>query len=343
VTTVSALDYRTGMRGMRNAALVILSLTAIVLPIEAQSQDAVQRLDPALDNIIAAGTKLERLADTPGMGTREGPVWVREGGYLLYSDRSGGANAGKGHAESADLVKWDPRDGKTTVLLANSQSDGVTLDPGGRVVIAVNIGQGRIERVERDGRRTVLASQYGGRSLFAPNDLVYKSDGALYFSDPAGYPRAEHPDDIPGLYLLKAGQLTLLSPTPAANIVSPNGLAFAPDEKHLYLTDNPKLMKFEVLRDGTLANGQVFIDMNNGTPLASYFPDGMKVDELGNVYATGPGGIWIMSPVGKHIGTILEPHRPANLAFGGQDGKALFITSRPGLFRIQLRVRGIRP
>jgi gluconolactonase len=327
----------------RKASISILCLAASVLTAQAQQETSVQQLDPTLDKIIAPGTKLEQLADTPGLGTREGPVWVRKGGYLLYSDRSGGLNAGKGRAESADLVKWDPRDGKTTVVLQNSQSDGVTLDPQGRVVLAVNFGHGRIERVEQDGNRTVLASEYDGRPLYGPNDLVYRSDGTLYFSAPVRFPKDEFPDDFAGLYLLRGNKIALLSPTPAARITNPNGLAFSPDEKFLYLTDNPKLMKFEVQKDGTIANGQVFVDMNNGVPLSAFFPDGVKVDKKGNVYATGPGGIWIMSPAGKHIGTIVEPHRPANLAFGGPDGKTLFITSRPGLYRIQLLVEGIRP
>src|SRR5262249_29441578 len=109
------------------------------------------------------------------------------------------------------------------------------------------------------------------------------------------------------------------------------------------LTDNPKIMRFDVLKDGTVANGKLFIDLNNGVPLNEFFPDGIKVDLQGNVYCTAPGGIWIMSPDGKHIGTILEPHHPANLAFGGPDGKTLFITSRPGLYRLQLKASGMRP
>jgi gluconolactonase len=303
--------------------------------------DAVQRLDPGLDGIIAANAQLQVLPDTPGSGTREGPVWIRKGGYLVYSDRSGGVEAGTGRAEGANLNKWDPVTGKVSVLLANSQSDGVAVDARGRIVLAVNFGEGKIVRVEPGGQRTVLASRYAGNPLIAPNDLVYKSDGALYFSDPSHYP--PRPDDVPSFYLLKNGTLKLLSPTPAARIGAPNGLAFSPDEKHLYVTDNPRILVYDVLPDDTIANGRVFIDMNDGKPLTAFFPDGLKVDSKGNVYNTGPGGIWISSPEGKHLGTILEPHHPANLAFGGRDGKTLFITSRPGLFQIQLKVAGIVP
>ena len=298
------------------------------------------RLDPALDSIVAPGAKLEPLADTPGLGTREGPVWVRKGGYLIYCDRSGGVTPSSNVALSANIVKWDPRDGKSSVLLENTQCDGLTLDRQGRIVIAVNIGPGKIVRVEKDGKSTVLASEYNGKPISAPNELIYKSNGALYFSDP---PAQGNTSQTPSIYLLKGGKLTLLSPTSSTHIVSPNGLRLSPDEKHLYATDNPKIMFFDVLPDDTIANGRLFIDLNNGVRLPAYFPDGIKVDTRGNVYCTGPGGIWIISPDGKHLGTIWETHRPANLAFGGPDGKTLYITSRPGLFRIPLKVAGIIP
>jgi gluconolactonase len=329
-------------RARERLTTAMFVLASALSPVAAWSQSkAVERLDPALDSIVASDAKLQALPDTPGTGTREGPGWSRRGGYLVYSDRSGGVNAGAGRAESANLNKWDPATGKVSVLLENTQSDGVALDAQGRIVLAVNIGAGQIVRVEKDGKRTVLASQYNGNPLIAPNDLLYKSDGALYFSDPSHYPL--RPGDVPSFYLLKNGKLSLLSPTPAAHIGSPNGLAFSPDEKHLYVTDNPRIMVYDVLPDDTIANGRLFIDMNHGAPLAAFFPDGLKVDSKGNVYNTGPGGIWISSPQGKHLGTILEPHRPANLAFGGPDGKTLFITSRPGLFQIQLETAGVVP
>jgi gluconolactonase len=329
---VIGLSENADMKKLTTTVL-LLSMTVVTVA-QTQEQGTVVRLDSALDNIVAPDAKLEQLADTPGLGTREGPVWVSRGGYLVYSDRSGGITAASSRATSANLVKWDPRDGKVSVLLPQSNSDGATLDRKGRIVLAVNIGSGRVERIEKNGERTVLASQYNGKPLGGPNDLVYKSDGALYFSDLAQSAR--------GLYLLKKDQLKLLSPTPAANIATPNGLAFSPDERYLYLTDNPKIMRFEVLPDDTIADGRLFIDMNDSVPLKVFFPDGMKVDQKGNVYCTGPGGVWIISPEGKHLGTILEPHHPANLTFGDADGKTLFITSRPGLYRIRLKVPGTR-
>lgn len=322
------------------AAALAVAFTFDPVATWAQS-DPVQRLDPAINSIVAADAQLRQLPDTPGLGTREGPVWIRKGGYLVYSDRSGGPNAASGRAETANINKWDPATGKVSVFLKDTQSDGLALDRQGRLVLTVNIGEGKIVRIEKNGSRTVLASEYDGKPLIAPNDLIYKSDGALYFSDPTHYP--PHPDDVQSFYLLKHGKLTLLSPTPAAHITYPNGLAFSPDEKHLYVTDNPKIRVFDVLPDDTIANGRTVVDLNDGVPLTSYFPDGLKVDSKGNIYCTGPGGIWITSPEGKHLGTILEPHRPANLAFGGADGKTLFITSRPGLFQIELKIAGIVP
>lgn len=326
---------------LRKLATLSLLLTAIILT-RAMAQDpeqgSVVRLDPALDDIVSPDTKLEQLADVPGRFTREGPVWVRDGGYLIYTVRNGNRQPASPPPTDSDIIKWDPRDGAVSVRVKGIRTDGNTLDKQGRIIAAVNIGEGQIVRLEKDGQRTVLASQYDGKPI-NPNDLVYRSDGVLYFSSP---PRWANTTDVPSLFLLRKGKLQLLSPTAAADIKHPGGLAFSPDEKHLYVTDNPRVLRFDVLRDNTIANGQVFLDLTDQKPLTN-FPDGVKVDTKGNVYVTGPGGVWIVSPEGKHLGTIIESHRPANLAFGGNDGKTLFITSRPGLYRIPLKVSGPLP
>jgi gluconolactonase len=189
-----------------------------------------------------------------------------------------------------------------------------------------------------------LAGQYEGKRLNSPNDLVYKSDGSLYFTDPpAGLrdgdkdPKKELPFN--GVYLLKGGQLQLL----IKDMVLPNGVALSPDEKYLYVNDTVKkiIMRYEVQKDDTITHGQVIVDMNSDK--APGAPDGMKVDEKGNIYCTGPGGFWIISPDGNHLGTILTSELPANLAFGGEDGKTLYLTARTGLYRIRLNIPGIRP
>jgi gluconolactonase len=299
---------------------------------------SIVRLNPALDDIVSSDAKLEQLADVPGRFTREGPTWVRGGGYLIYTARNGNRQAGSPPPTSSDLIKWDPRDGGVSVLVPGFKSDGNTLDRQGRLVGAINIGEGKIVRVEKDGKQTILVSRYDGKPI-NPNDLVYKSDGVLYFSSP---PRYKSASDVPSLFMLKNGSLKRLSPTPAAKVEHPGGLAFSPDEKSVYVIDNPKIMKFAVARDDTMIDGRIFFDMSDQKPLTNS-PDGIKVDTKGNVYVTGPGGIWIISAEGRHLGTILAPNRPANLAFGGLDGKSLFITSRPGLYRIALKVSGPLP
>ena len=335
--------------------LVLLStvVASLLSPLQAEDWNFVARLNRALDDIVPLDAKVEKLDGS--FGFLEGPVWVRKGGYLLFSDIP--ANV---------IYKWSPTEAKASVFLGYSGftgpddsgagmqlndgqgmvtllgSNAVTLDPEGRVVYCAH-GDRQVVRLETDGRRTVLASQFEGKRLNSPNDLVYKSDGTLYFSDPmaglregAKDPRKELP--FAGVYMLKDGQLRLLTKD-----LSPNGLAFSPDEKYLFLTDTSggkkSIMRFEVQPDDTITNGQLFIEMN--ADKAPGGPDGMKVDQKGNVYCTGPGGLWIMSPSGTHLGTILTSELPANLSFGGADGKTLFLCARTGLYQIKLKIPGI--
>ncbi len=323
-------------------------------PSGAAGMGRVIRLDPALDAIVAPDAAIEKLAG--GMRFTEGPVWVRDGGYLLFSDI--------GHNV---INKWDPSDGTVTVFLAGSGftgadptglgsnrtdesdqaynnigSNGITLDAQGRVVYAAH-GDRQIVRLEPDGLRTVLAREFEGKQLNSPNDLVYRSDGSLYFTDPpSGLTQG---DESPlreltfnAVFRLKDGELQVAT----REIERPNGLAFSPDETLLYVNNSRgrTITQFDVRPDGTLANGRLLIDMNSDP--AAGGPDGIKVDEEGNVYATGPGGLWIMTPSGQHIGTIVFPEQAANLAFGDDDGRTLYVTARAGLYRIPLRIPGVR-
>jgi len=335
---------------------MMLSIAFLCSVAIAQAQDwsFVARLNRALDDIVAPDAKVEKVAES--FGFLEGPVWVRKGGYLLFSDIP--ANV---------IYKFTPSDGKVSVFLPYSGftgtdsstagmqlnngkgtvtllgSNAVTMDPQGRVVYCAH-GDRQVVRLESDGKRTVLASQYEGKRLNSPNDLVFKSDGALYFTDPpAGLrdgdkdPKKELPFN--GVYLLKDGQLRLLY----KDMALPNGIAFTPDEKYLYVNDSVKktILRFEVKPDDTLGEPQLVIDMTSDK--APGGPDGMKVDQNGNIYCTGPGGFWIISPDGKHLGTVLTTELPANLAFGEADGKTLYLTARTGLYRIHLKIAGIQP
>jgi gluconolactonase len=335
-------------------AVLVLSLAGLGAGrAQAPAAISVVRLDPALDDVVPKGAKLEKVGGD--FIFTEGPVWVRKGhsGYLLFSDIP--ANV---------IRQWNP-DGKLSVFLEQSGftgtdstdvggefdtghgkvyllgSNAVTVDGEGRVVFCAH-GDRAIVRVEKDGKRAVLADRYEGKRLNSPNDLVFKADGALYFTDPSAGLRQRDADpkkELPfqGVYLLKDGKLQLLT----REMALPNGLAFSPDEKYLYVDDTSKknVTRYEVQPDDTIAYGRVFADMS--ADKAPGVPDGMKVDKKGNIYCTGPGGVWILSPEGKHLGTIVTPEVAANLAFGEGNGASLFITARTSLYRIRLKVPGI--
>ena len=192
-------------------------------------------------------------------------------------------------------------------------------------------------RLEKDGKRTVLADRYEGKRLNSPNDLVYKSDGALYFTDPpyglrklADDPKKELP--FSGVYRLANGKLQVVN----KDFQAPNGLAFSPDEKYLYIDDSASktYWRFTVQPDGTLANKKLLIDMSASKE--TDVPDGIKIDQKGNIYGAGPGGVWVLTPEGKHLGTIRPPENPANLAWGDADGKTLYFTAVTGLYRLRV-------
>jgi len=305
----------------------------------------VTRLDPAIDQIVPPEPVVEKLAE--GFQFLEGPVWVRDGGgYLLFSDPN--ANT---------IYAWTP-EGQLSVFRAKSGyrgpdigeygqpgSNGLTLDREGRLIINEH-GNRRVTRLEKNGVLTVLADRYEGKRLNSPNDLVYKSDGALYFTDPPfGLPRF-HEDprkELPytGVFRYADGRLRLLT----TDLTGPNGIAFSPDERHLYVTNwdlkKKVVMRYDVAADGGLASGRVFFDMA-GAPGEEAL-DGLKVDQRGNLYVSGPGGLWIISPEAKHLGTIRMPELPANFAWGDEDGRTLYMTARTSLYRVRLGIPGIRP
>lgn len=306
------------------------------------------RVDPALDAIVSSDTKLEKLAG--GFLFTEGPVWIpataTTSGYLLFSDPN--ANT---------IYRWSA-DGQVSVFRTKSGysgfnvgeyhqpgSNGLTLDNKGRLTINQH-GNRRVIRVEPRGNITVLADRYEGKRLNSPNDLVYRSDGTLYFTDPPfGLPKVfdDPRKELPfsGVYCVKDGQVRLVS----TDLDAPNGLAFSPDEKVLYVNnwnDTRKvILRYDVNQDCTLSNSRLFFDMTNAP--GSDALDGLKVDQKGNVYSTGPGGLWIISPEGKQLGLIKGPEDPHNMAWGDDDGKTLYITALTGIYRIRVNIAGVRP
>jgi gluconolactonase len=347
------------MRKRRTAAGVLFVMFTFAMLLDCFGQGsagpAVQIIDPAMEALLANDAKVEKIAG--GLKFAEGPVWLRKPGGLLFSD-----------IPQNVINKWTP-DGKVVPIVSPSGfsgtddskvgaainngfetvfligSNGVTLDKAGRIVFAAH-GDRAVIRVEKSKKRTILADRYDGKRLNSPNDLVYRSDGILYFTDPpAGlrpvnreFPQKEQP--LNRVYMIKKDG-TLAAAT--EEVFFPNGLAFSPDEKYLYVDDTVKklIMRFEVHSDGTLAAGKMFFDMSSLKQPG--VADGMKIDKAGNLYCTGPGGVLVISPEGKHLGTIVAPELPANVAFGDPDGKMLYMTARTGLYRIRLKVEGIRP
>lgn len=308
----------------------------------------ISKNDPALDTILPTNAKLEKLAS--GFLFTEGPIWVpaldNSPGYLLFSDPNNNT-----------IYRWS-QDGQVSVFKTKSGytgadvgeynqpgSNGLTLDREGRLTINEH-GNRRVTRLEKTGFLTVLADKYEGKRLNSPNDLVYRSDGALFFTDPPfglpkfyDDPRKELP--YSGVFCLLNEKVQLVS----TDMKGPNGIAFSPDEHYLYVgnwdPEKKVVMRYDVNRDGTLANGKVFFDMTSAPGEDAI--DGIKVDQQGNLYVSGPGGLWILSPEGKHLGTVKGPEHPHNMAWGDDDGRALYLAAQTGLYRMRLNIPGIRP
>lgn len=281
----------------------------------------------ALLDLVDTDAHVERLGT--GCQFTEGPLWNAAEGYLLFSD-----------IPANEIKRWSPESGITSFRAPSGSSNGLTYDKQGRLIACEHANR-RVSRTEVDGTITAIATHYNGKRLNSPNDVVVKSDGSIYFTDP---PYGIMADDgeirgqelgFQGVYRLSAHGLTLL----VDDFDRPNGLCFSPDESVLYVDDTARMhiRAFDVQPDGTLGNGRIFAEESgeNGVP------DGMKVDERENLYATGPGGVWIFDASGKHLGVIRIPEITANLAWGGDDWKSLFITATTSIYRVQCKVSGI--
>jgi len=330
-------------------------VTLIAAAVPALSQQ-IQTLDPALDRIVPATAKLEKIASGFNKWT-EGPVWTRSG-QLLFAEIP---------ANNIDI--WTPGKGARVFLHPSGYqesdfggpepgSNGMTLDADGRVTVAGHARRNvwRLESLNPAAPITVLADSYNGKKLNSPNDLVYRSDGSLFFTDPPyGLPTQSDNDPqkelkVNGVYRIAGARQQKAGSEPARgklqlvidDLERPNGIAFSPDEKVLYIAESGKKvwMRYDVQPDGSVTGGKLLLDASSDPGVGG--PDGIRVDKQGNVYGSGPGGVWIISPEGKHLGTIKVPERVSNVTWGDRDGKTLYITASTSLFRIKLNAQGVR-
>ena len=278
------------------------------------------------NEMLATDCKVERLAT--GFQFTEGPLWNSTGKFLLFSD-----------IPANRIFRWSPEKGVDVFREPSGNSNGLTYDRKGQLIICEN-GNRRVGQIGKDGKYTMLADKYQGKRLNSPNDVVVKSDGTIYFTDPP-YGIKPEQQELPfnGVFRLNPEdrELTLL----VNDFTRPNGLAFSPDEKVLYIADTGKdhIRAFDVESDGTLSNGRTFAQAPSES---KGHHDGMKVDVQGNLYATAAAGVWVISKDGIDLGLIETPERPSNLAWGGEDWKNLYLTARTSLYRIRLKVTGVK-
>jgi sugar lactone lactonase YvrE len=299
---------------------MLFSVMAALPTDGAEPGGTLRELQPAFKELLPPDAMIEKLKG--GFQFTEGPVWHRDG-HLLFTD-----------IPANRIVRWNPEGSTDTFRRPSGNANGLTFDQKGRLIACEHSGR-RVSRTEADGTVTSLAERYDGKRLNSPNDAVVRSDGSIYFTDPPyglGGQRSEL--GFQGVFRIAAdGSLLLL----ARDIGYPNGLAFSPDEKLLYVCDSQqgRLFVFDVQEDGTLANRRLFARM--GTP------DGMKVDVRGNLYVTASDGVRVLSPEGVHLGTLRTREQPANCTWGDADGHTLYVTAQTGLYRVRLAVEGIRP
>jgi gluconolactonase len=291
-----------------------------------------------LNELIADDAEVEQLGT--GFTFTEGPIWNKEGSFLLFSDMPGDVRR-----------RWDEAAGVSEIARPSNKGNGMTLDAHGRLIVCEH-STSSVVRIDPDGTgsgREVLASHYEGKELNSPNDVIVKSDGSIYFSDPTygrmpgfGVER-EQELDFQGVYRIGAdgGEPQLL----VDDFEQPNGLCFSPDESLLYINDTPRahIRLFDVQPDGSIANGRVFAQgIGTGSLEKGDLVDGMKCDQRGNIWVTGPEGVWVFNPEGEHLGIVEIPENVGNLHWGGPDWKWMFVCASTGLYRFQTEVAGRR-
>ncbi len=323
----------------------LLSALLSSAPVRAETVSlTVTSFDPRFDTLVPRNARVEKIAE--GFTWVEGPVWHKNGGYLLFSDIPANAvykwKAGEG---TSIYLRSSGYSGTTPFAGKEPGSNGLTLDAQGRLVLCRH-GDRQIGRLESNGKIVPLADRFDGYRINSPNDLVFKSNGDLYFTDPPfGLPKAfDDPDKAPvhGVYRLTTdGAVTLL----IRDIKAPNGIAFSPDEKTLYVSDvDPKRaawLAYDVKEDGTVTNGRVFFDATRWRKDPFFGPDGFKVDRNGNIFGARPGGLSVIAPDGTLLGTIETGQPTSNVAWG-EDGQTLFMTGGSTVYRLRLATGGAR-
>jgi len=345
---------------------VALSTARIGWNAQTKNSGIVSKFDPALDDLISADAKLETVRND--FGNTEGPNWIQRGktGYLIFTDiaanviykmsSDGKATVLVDHAGYRGFDTWnvafvqtnrfDPKDSRYRQYF-EAGPDGLTVDRQGRIIVCTYVGRS-VERIEKDGTRTTLTDNYEGKRYSGPNDVVVKKDGTIYFSDTTGGIRGSgHDPNEPqaprAIYMIKNGKVSIA----IGDIPTPNGLAFSPDEKYLYANGSGAnyIRRYEVESDDTVTNGKLLIDLSSEK--GNGITDGMRVDEKGNIWTSGPNGVWVISPEGKRLGTIAVPsetpwYGAVNLCFGDADYKTLYITARSYIYKIRAKVSGNR-
>jgi len=293
--------------------------------------DEIRRLSPLADEVLPPTAALEQVAT--GFEFTEGPLWDPRAGSLLFSD-----------IPANRIYRWAEGVGAQVYREPSGKSNGLTWDSEGRLLACEHLNR-RVSRMDRDGSVTTLAARYDNRRLNSPNDVVCSSRGRVYFSDPpygiqseSQGALAEQEQPLNGLYMLRPGDAEPV--LVGADFERPNGLAFSPDEETLYVNDTPRyhVRAFQVHEDGTLDEGRVFVHFS--AEHGEGRPDGLKVDQEGNVYTTGPGGLWIVSRDGDPVAHVRTPEKGTNCAWG-DDGYSLYVTAGTSIYRLRTRVHGI--
>jgi gluconolactonase len=293
---------------------------------------AIDMKSEKLAELIDPGAEVEQVAT--GFTFTEGPIWNKEGGFLLFSDMPGDVRR-----------RWSERDGVTELRRPNNKGNGMVYDGEGNLLVCEHVTSSLV-RERPDGVRETLAFHYQGKYLNSPNDVITRSDGTIYFTDPGfgrvpgfGIPR-EQELSFQGVYMIPAGGGDPQLIVAEDEFAQPNGLCFTPDEQGLYINDTERALirSYDVAADGTPANGRVFFEGIGSGVIEEGIPDGMKVDARGNVWVTGPRGVWVISPEGEHLGIVEVPENVGNIAWGGSDWTMLYIPSSTSLYRVPTKV-----